>query len=81
MAAAEYVILAVEVLWLILVNVLFYCLNENSWPARKVRFRGFLTVSNRAKGTDKNKAPEEFFAWDLLDPSGLVRLPSHAQRL
>lgn len=69
-----YVVGVVAITWLVLVNLLSYCMNENSYLARKIGFHGALTVSNRAKGVRKDQRPEQFFAWDLLDPKSLVRV-------
>lgn len=71
--AVFYPVSLVTALWLLFANFLLVSLNENSWLAKKSGFHGFLTVSNRAKGITRDKRPQEFFAWDLLDPATLVR--------
>lgn len=67
---AELGVLAVA--WVVLVNIIIYSLNEHSYLARKVGFQGALTVSSRAKGVGRERRPEQYFAWDLLDPNHLV---------
>lgn len=61
-----------SVAWVIAVNLAIHSLNEQSYLAGKIGFRGALTVSNRAKGASKDQRPEQFFAWDILDPNHLV---------
>lgn len=66
----------VVVIIIALFNIAAYLANENNLIARtclKGRYQGLLLVTNRKPNHAKTTRPHTFLAWDLLDPSSLVR--------
>lgn len=61
------------IVYVFFVNVLVYTLNENSVFSRWIKHRGALTITNRRAAVDPAKRPDHFFAWDLVDPTHVIK--------
>lgn len=67
----------VSVLVIALANLIAWAANENSWLFKRclkpLGVRPLLFISNRAACVDRHTRPISYWAFDLLDPSHLVR--------
>uniref|UniRef100_A0A383VS86 Uncharacterized protein n=1 Tax=Tetradesmus obliquus TaxID=3088 RepID=A0A383VS86_TETOB len=67
----------VSALVIALANLIAWAANENSWIFRNflkpLRVRPLLFISNRASCVGKHARPTSYWAFDLLDPSHLVK--------
>ncbi|KAF6262250.1 hypothetical protein COO60DRAFT_663017 [Scenedesmus sp. NREL 46B-D3] len=67
----------VSVLVIAVANLITWAANENSWLFKRclkpMGARPFLFISNRAACVGRHARPISYWAFDLLDPSHLVK--------